>query len=180
MVKLKKSIKKQFYEIEAPLTATKIELYAGSPEELIGKTIKLDLTKNLKGKSLELKLRIIKEDGKLLCKAEKIELINSYLRKAIRNGADYAEDSFVTECRDTKARIKPLLVTRKRVSRKTLKILRETTRKNLEAYVKTRNAEEIFTEIISNKLQKQLAQKLKKIYPLAMCEIRMFEIFKEK
>jgi ribosomal protein S3AE len=140
---------------------------------------KLDLSKNLKGKNLELKLRIIKEGEKLSCKAEKIELINSYVKKAIRSGADYVEDSFIIECRDSKARIKPLLVTRKRVSRSTLKILRETARKNLEGYLKTRNMEEIFTEIISNKLQKQLAQKLKKIYPLALCEIRMFEIIKE-
>jgi len=178
MAKLKKAIKKQFYEVEAPLTATKIELYAGSLEELEGKTIKLDLSKNLRGKNLELKLRIIKNGEKLFCKAEKIELINSYVKRAVRSGADYSEDSFVADCRDSKAKIKPLLVTRKHVSKRTLKILRETARKNLEVYVKTRNADEIFTEIISNKLQKQLAQKLKKIYPLALCEIRIFEIVK--
>ena len=29
---------------------------------------------------------------------------------------------------------------------------------------------------MANKIQKQLALKLKKIYPLALCEIRVFEV----
>ena len=39
--KAKKGIKKEFFEIIAPLTTTKILLYASEKEELIGKTHKL-------------------------------------------------------------------------------------------------------------------------------------------
>jgi len=175
-VKSKKVVKKSFFEVSAPLTATKIHLYAPSMESLEGKTVKLDLTKSLRGKNLELKLRIKKDGDNLIGVAESAKLISSYVRRVVRKGTDYSEDSFEAPCRDLQVRIKPLMVTRRRVSRAVLKALREATKKHLVPHLKTRDAEEIFSEIVSNKIQKQLALKLKKIYPLALCEIRMFEI----
>lgn len=178
MVKSKKTTKKSFYEVEAPITSTKILLYSTSSEDLVGKTVNLDLTKSLRGKSLELKLRITLDGDKLTGNPESIELANAYIRRVMRKGTDYVEDSFETDTRDFTVRIKPFLITRRRVSRAVLKALRESARKHLEAYVKTRSAQEIFSEIVSNKLQKQLALHLKKIYPLALCEIRVFKIVK--
>lgn len=178
--KSKRTMKKTFFEVDAPLTSTKIYLYAGSKEELNGKTVKIDLTKNLRGKSLELMLRIKCSQDKLEAVPESILLAGSYIRRIMRKGTDYSEDSFETECRDSLVRIKPFMITRRRVSRGLLKALRENAKKFLESYLKNRNAEEIFSEIISNKLQKQLAVKLKKTYPLALCEIRVFEILKTK
>jgi ribosomal protein S3AE len=178
--KAKKTVKKSFYEIRAPMTATKIELYAGSPEEIDGKIIKLDLTKNLRGKSLELKLRVKNEDGKLTGIPESAQLMTSYIRRVMRKSADYSEDSFEADCRDSVVRVKPLLVTRRRVSRAVLKALRDSAKEFLTKHLKTRTSEEIFSELMANKLQKQMALKLKKIYPLALCEIRMFHIVKGK
>ncbi|MFH1290268.1 MAG: hypothetical protein ABIH92_02555 [Nanoarchaeota archaeon] len=174
--KAKKTTKKSFFEVDAPLTSTKIHLYAPSKEDLNGKTVKLDLTKSLRGKSLELRLRVRLEKEKLQGKPENVKLTSSYVRRVVRKGTDYSEDSFEAECRDSLVKIKPLMVTRRRVSKAILKALRKTAKKHLTTHLKTRNAEEIFSEIISNKLQKNLAVKLKKIYPLALCEIRMFEI----
>jgi len=177
--KSKKNIKKSFYEVKAPITATKIQLYASSMEELDGRTIKLDLTKNLRGKNLVVKLRVKADKDSLYTTPESLKLESSYIRKVMRRGTDYVEDSFETECKDSVVRIKPFLITRRRVSRTVLKALRENAKKNLISYVKTRTAEELISEIITNKLQKQLLPKLKKIYPLALCEIRMFEIRKQ-
>ncbi|MCA9485408.1 MAG: hypothetical protein KC506_01025, partial [Nanoarchaeota archaeon] len=102
----------------------------------------------------------------------------SYIRRVMRKSADYCEDSFEAECRDSIVRIKPLLVTRRRVSRAVLKALRDSTKKLLETYLKTRTSQEVFSELMANKLQKQMATKLKKIYPLALSEIRMLQIVK--
>jgi ribosomal protein S3AE len=179
-IESKKGAKKMFFDVVAPLTATKISLYARSVEELEGKTINLDLTKSLKGKSLIIKLRIKNENGVLHAEPESIELAGSYVRRAMRRSTDYAEDSFEAECRDSMVRIKPLMITRKRVSRTILKALRNGARAELQAHAKLRTAKELFSEIIANKLQKQLALKLKKIYPLALCEIRVFEITQQK
>ncbi len=177
--KAKKGIKKDFFEVKAPLTATKILLYGGSAEDFNGKVVKLDLTRSLRGKSLELKFRVKTEGDKLEGVPIQTLLVGSYIRRMMRRGVDYVEDSFETECRDYVIKVKPFFITRRKVSRSVRKNLRETAKKFLIGHLKARNSEEIFGEIISNKLQRQLALKLKKIYPLALCEIRIFEIVKE-
>lgn len=174
--KAKKNVKKSFYEVSAQMISTPIQLYAQSKESLEGRTVKIDLTKNLRGKSLELKLRIKLDGEQLIGIPESVELVKSHIRRMMRSGTDYCEDSFVTNCKDFSVQIKPFLITRKRVSRGILNSLRQNSNKFLRSHVKTREVSEIFSEIITNKLQKQLSLKLKKIYPLALCEIRMFKI----
>ena len=125
---------------------------------------------------MELKLRVKIVDDKLEGKPISLELAGSYIRRMIRKGTDYIEDSFETECKDKKVVVKLFLITRNKVSRAIRKALRENARKNLESYLKTRSTEEMFSEIMTNKTQKDLSLKLKKIYPLALCEIRIFRI----
>ena len=179
-IKSKKSGKKDFYAIEAPITSIKISLYGSSAEEFEGRVVKLDLTKSLRGKSLELKMKIKNEKGKLVAMPIGINLIGSYIRRSMRRGIDYVEDSFDSECKDANIKVKPFLITRKKVSRKVRKILREEAKKYIEYYTKTREIKELFSDIMTNKLQKGMAAKLKKIYPLAMCEIRVFEFISDK
>lgn len=171
-----KSGKRIFYEVEAPMTAVKTYLYGSSLEEFDGKTIRLDLTKSLRGKSLELIMRIKKENAKLKAEPIKITLVGSYIRRSFRRGINYVEDSFSAPCRDAIVKLKPFLMTRKKVSRIVRKVLRNEARKYIEGYVKIRTAKELFSDIIANKIQKGLSTRLKKIYPLAMCEIRVLEI----
>jgi ribosomal protein S3AE len=180
MAKSKKITKKAFFEVKAPITATKISLYASSPEELEGKIITLDLTRNLRGKNIILKLKVQNENGALTSEPIGLELVGSYIRKMFRSGIDYVEDSFVTECKDAKVLVKPFLITRNKVSRSIRKELRDISRKYLESTLRIKNVKEIFTEIITNKIQKDLSLKLKKTYPLALCEIRILKILPEK
>jgi len=175
-IKTKKSARKSFFEVKVPLTSAKVQVYGNSVEEIDGKVIKIDLTRNLKGKNLELRLRAKNINGVLEGKPISLELIGSYIRRAMRPGIDYVEDSFVAETKDGKARVKPFLITRNRVSRAVRRELRNLARKHLETYLKARNHLEIFSELMTNKIQKELFLKLKKIYPLAFCEIRVFEV----
>jgi ribosomal protein S3AE len=39
---------------------------------------------------------------------------------------------------------------------------------------------ELFNEIITNKIQKELSLKVKKIYPPSLCEIRMLRVIEAK
>lgn len=174
-----KSVKKKFFEVKLPLTTTKVHILGYTPEELEGRVIKLDLTRNLRGKSIELKARIKNVSGSLEGVPMSMEVMPAYIRRVIRKGTDYVEDSFETECKDAKLRVKPFMITRKRVSRSIRRELRDLTKKHLEAHLKVRSAEEAFSEITSNKMQKELSLKLKKIYPLAFCEIRMIAIVPE-
>lgn len=175
-VRSKKVLKKNFYEIEVPMTAVKVHLYGSSVDDLDGRTIKLDLTKSLRGKSLELKMRVKSDGEKLTADPISVELVASYIRRNMRRGTDYVEDSFDVNCRDAVARTKIFLITRRRVSRAVRKALRDAARKYVEKHIKIRDKKEVFSDILANKLQKSITLTLKKIYPLALCEIKAFKV----
>lgn len=176
----KREAKKSFFEVKAPMTSTKISLYAASPEALHGKHILLDLTRSLRGKNLVLSLRVVYAGGELQAEPVQLELVGSYIRRMMRKGADYVEDSFVVQCKDASVVVKPFLITRNKVSRAVRQELRNRTREHLTSHVTTRTLKELFTELISSKIQKELSLKLKKVYPLALCEIRFFGIAKQR
>lgn len=178
--KANKGLKKSFYNVEAPLTAANISLYGRGAEEFDGKTVKIDMTKNLRGKNFVLTLRIKNQGGKLTGEPISLVLTSSYVRKVVRRGTDYIEDSFIIECKDKVLRIKPLLVTKDKVSRTIRRTLRNNCKKYIEGYAPTRSADELFKDVIANKIQKEMAVRLKKIYPLSLSDIRWLEFVKEK
>jgi ribosomal protein S3AE len=96
----------------------------------------------------------------------------------VRKGTSYVEDSFSTSCKDAQVRIKPFLITRRKVPRKIRNSLRLKAREEIINYIKNKTSEELFDEILKNTLQKNLNAKLKKIYPLSLCEIRVFAVEK--
>ena len=130
----------------------------------------------MKGKNFELKLKVKKTAEGLEGEPMSLVLMGSYIRRMMRTGIDYVEDSFSVQMTDGKARIKPFMITRNKVSRAVRRELRNNTQKFLEGYVKTRTTKEVFNDIITNKVQKELFVRLKKVYPLALCEIRIFEL----
>ena len=165
----KKGIRKKFFEVPIPLTATKAKLYAQTEESLNNKVIKLDMTKNLKGKSVELRTRVKYIDGKIDSELMSLVVMPGYIRRIMRRGIDYIEDSFEADCKDAKLRIKPFMITRNHVSRTVRHAIRTTAKKFLESYLTIKNTREIFSEAMTNKLQKNLSLKVKKLYPLAFC-----------
>ena len=172
----KKLIKKKFFDVSVPLTASKVKLYAVTEEELNGKMVKIDMTKNLKGKNVELKARVSHKDGKTESDLVSLILLPSYIRRIMRRGIDYIEDSFTTSCKDAEILVKTFMITRNHVSRNIRKELRNAARKFLEGYSNIKTVKELFSEIMTNKLQRSVSLKVKKIYPLAFCEIRWIEV----
>ena len=169
--------KKKFYKIEVPLMNRQIELFGNSLSSFNNQTVRLDLTRMLRGKSIEVVFKINATNEKAVAIPIKLALLGFFIRRMMRTGIDYVEDSFSADCKEGKLRIKPFLIARKKVSRKVRKALRDTAREYITAYIKDKSFEDMVEEIISNKLQKSLSLKLKKVYPLALCEIRM--IYKE-
>lgn len=167
------SLKKKIIEVELPIINQKIEALS---QNLEGKTIKVDLTRILKGKSMEASFTI-KNSVPIL---RKVSLLGFYIRRMIRKNISYVEDSFICETKDLKLRLKPFLITRKRVYRSIRNSLRIETKKLILEFCKERTSEEVFKSILNSSLQRELSAKLKKIYPLALCEIRTVEIEKTK
>jgi len=172
--------KERFFDVDIPLIRKQTQMRAYELSELNGRFIKYDLTRILRGKNMIFQGKVeVKEDG-ALANAYSIKLLPYFLRRMMRKGTNYVEDSFSAESKDAQIRIKPFLITRRKVSRAVRKALREKAREELTNYVKDRDTNVLFDEIIKNQLQKYLSLKLKKIYPLSLCEIRVFKIEKRK
>jgi len=171
--------KKSFFDVEIPIVREETQLHAYEINDLDGRLIKYDLTRILKGKSLLLQLKVKVKGENATSVPRELKLLSYYLRRMIRKGTNYVEDSFSTNCKNAQIRIKPFLITRRKVSRAVRKALREKVKEELVRYIKTKNSEEIFEEVLKNQLQKTLSLKLKKIYPLSLCEIRTLKVEKE-
>ncbi|HKL23391.1 MAG TPA: hypothetical protein VJ895_01435 [Candidatus Nanoarchaeia archaeon] len=172
--------KKRFYTVEMPLIKRQTQLQGYEAKDLENKYIKYDLTRILKGKSMIITFKTKLEGEELLTIPKELKLLPFYLKRMVRRGTNYVEDSFLTECEDAQIRLKPFLVTRKKVSRAVRKALRNKIKEELVEWTKNENSEKLFEDIIKNKIQKELSVKLKKIYPLSLCEIRVIKVEKEK
>ncbi len=162
------AVKKKFFEIELPIIKEKAELLSNNKENLDGKTVKIDLSRKLRGKGMEIIYKI--ENGE--AKVKRLHLLGYFIRRMMKNSISYIEDSFLIECKDGKIKVKPFLITRQKVSRKVRKGLREKSKQEIEKTLKDKKFQEIVSDLLSNKIQKDLSLKLKKIYPLSLCEIR--------
>lgn len=173
-------IKKRFFDVEIPLIKKDTQLQAYEMKDLGNRVIRYDMTRALRGKSLILQLKTKVEGDSVVALPQKLQLLPYFLRRMLRKGTNYVEDSFEAECKDAIVRIKPFLITRRKVSRAIRKALRDKTKEELINYLKNRDADKIFEDILSNNLQRTLSSVLKKVYPLSLCEIRVFQIVKEK
>lgn len=171
--------RQKFFDVNMPILNKETQLYAYDIKELEGRTINYDLTRILRGKGTLLNLRVeVKEKGESK-KAEahpvEMNIMPYFLRRMMRKGTNYVEDSIKTETKTHKVIVKPFMITRKKVSRAVRKELRDQSRKEIESYMKKHTSEEVFEDLLKSKFQKQLSSKLKKVYPLSFCEIRYFK-----
>ena len=171
--------RKKFFDVSIPIIGKETQLIGYEIGELNGKTIKYDLTRMLKGKAMLMQLKVKVEGDKAIATPKSTKLMPYFLKRVIRKGTNYVEDSFETESKNSKVRIKPFLITRRKVSRAVRKALREKAREELIKYIKEKEYETIFEDILKNTLQKTLSLKLKKIYPLSLCEIRFFKVIEK-
>lgn len=170
--------KQKFFDVDMPILKKETQLYAYDIKELDGKTISYDLTRLLRGKSVLIKLKVEVKNEKASSYPIELKVMPYYMRRMVRKGTNYVEDSFSLEIADAKVRIKPFLVTRKKVSREVRKALREKVKEEIESYFKGKTTTLIFDELLKNKIQKSLSLILKKIYPLSLCEIRILQVEK--
>jgi len=171
--------KKRFYDVEMPIINKQTQILAYELSELENRFIKYDLTRILRGKSILMQFKVSIEDNRAIAYPRGILLMSYFLRRMIRKGTDYVEDSFVADCKDATFKIKPFLITRRKVSRRVRRGLREKAREEIKKYLKEKTSARIFDEILKNKMQKELSLILKKIYPLSLCEIKSLEIEKD-
>jgi len=170
--------KKKLWDIEIPLLRQKFQGIATSPDALVGKMMKLDMTRMLKGKNIDAAFTIVKRNDKLEADFYSITLLAGYIKRMMRKSITWIEDSFVCSAKDTRMQIKPFMITKKRVHRSVRTELRNRAKEAITEFVKEKDAQQVFDAIIHQDLQKDISSKLKKVYPLALCEIRICKIVK--
>jgi ribosomal protein S3AE len=162
--------------VEIPQINFATAVLARTEAEVIDRVIVLDLTRFLKGRGLEARLKISKNNDRLIGNFFSLKLFSEYIRQMFRPGISYVEDSFVCTSKDgQKLRIKPFLITRRKVHRSVRNALRIKCQEFLKDYVKESLSEDIFFDVITGKLPRDAQKILKRVYPLSLCEIRVLE-----
>ena len=172
--------KKRFFDVEIPIIKKETQMQAFEVSELEGRIISYDLTRYLKGKSAILQMTVKTKGDEISLSPRQIKVLPYFLKRMVRKGTNYVEDSFSTECKDAVLQIKPFLVTRRKVSREIRKGLRNKAKEDLINYAKDKKVSDIFEDVIRGDIQKYLSSNLKKVYPLSLCEIRILKVEKEK
>ena len=170
--------KKKIWDIEIPLLRQKLQGIAVSPDALVGKMMKIDMTRMLKGKNIDAAFTIVKRNDKLEADFYSITLLQGYIKRMMRKSITWIEDSFVCQAKDTKLEIKPFFITKKKIHRSLRTGLRSKAKEYIIQFVAEKNAQEIFDSIVHGELQKGLSSNLKNICQLALCEIRVCKIKK--
>lgn len=171
--------KLKFVPVEIPFLNEEVSILAKELNEVVGKSITLDLTRTLRGKSIEAIFKIRKEGEKLVADVQRLSILPFYIRRMMRKGVDYVEDSFVSEGKDSKLHVKFFMISRKKIHRGEKKSLRDKAKEELTEYIKSKNGKEVLNDLLGGKIQKTIALKLKKIYPLSFFDVRDITI-KEK
>ena len=138
------------------------------------------LTNDARKQNAEIAFRIINSDEK---KADTevlgYNISNAYIKRVIRKGKEKADDSFICETKDkVKVKVKPFFITKNKTKASILTKIRIGIRNIISEYSKETDFEKVIREIISNSLQRNLKQEIKKIYPLTLFEIREFSRIK--
>ncbi len=176
--------KKKWYSILAPKEFNNRiigETFANEPSEMVGRALEVNLMNLLndyKRQGVNLRFKVISvNDDNAVCKTIGYSLLKSHSRRAVRKGTDKMDDSFITESKDgAKMRIKPMIITRHRVSDAVVSDIRRKTSVYLHEKLKELNATDVFESVIQTKLQRDLRGSLLKTCPIGACEIRSLEL----
>src|SRR3989344_5898240 len=92
--------KKKFYDVEMPLIKKKTQLQAYELKELDGRFIKYDLTRLFKGKAMLITLKTKVKGDEVFTFPNELRILPYYLRRMVRRGTNYVEDSFLADSMD--------------------------------------------------------------------------------
>ncbi|MFH1174331.1 MAG: hypothetical protein V1725_04310 [archaeon] len=174
--------KKKWFTILAPESlGEKVigETPAYEPTELADRTVSVSIANllgDMKKQGTYLQFKIIGIEGtKAQTRLEKYELVPSNIKRLVKRGRTKIADSFVVKTQDDIfVRIKPLIITNNLVNKAISTKLRKGVRLFFKEFSHANTFETLTQELIKSNLQKQLREKLTKLYPIRTAEIYMF------
>jgi|ETNmetMinimDraft_2_1059921.scaffolds.fasta_scaffold34907_3 ribosomal protein S3AE len=156
------------------------ETLTADPSLLVGRTVTvnlMDLTRDPKKQNLKITFKITEiKDNRALTEIKKYQMLPSSIKRMVHQGKSKADSSFILETKDKlKVKIKPVIVTRAKTARSILTKIRKETQDFLAIAVKNQTFSELINSLLNFKIQTQLKQHLRKIYPITVCHIRLLE-----
>ena len=73
--------KKKFFEIEIPIIEKTTQLFGYDLEEFNGKFMKYDLSRILRGKGMEVQLKVLVKDGEAIALPKKAVLFQYFIKR---------------------------------------------------------------------------------------------------
>ncbi len=183
-VRKSKIRKKKWY----PILATKEfgervvgETLVYDASELIGRCITVNLmslTNDFKKQNIHIQFLISGLKGQTATtKLRGYKVIDAAIKRLVRRKKNSVNYSFMLKTADNASvRIKPFIVTRLNICKSVLTDLRKGAREYLVRYAKKKKFGEIITDLVSNRLQREMKSRLSKIYPLKAVEIRKMKL----
>jgi len=183
--KIKKK-KKKWYTILASSEFNKqviAETISSDPKSLIGRTIKfslMNLTREIKHQNIKIIFSINSvNENNALTEVVGYELVPSFIKRITRTGREKIDNVNTYETKNNiKLVLKLLIMTKSKTKRSILSNLRHKSKEFLTAKIQKQDYSELITSLITYTLQKELKSTLSKIYPVAVCDIRVLKKIK--
>ncbi|MFC1728128.1 hypothetical protein ACFLZ7_01525 [Nanoarchaeota archaeon] len=161
------------------------ETLAEEPQSLMGRPVSVSmmhLTGEMKRQNITIAFEVTNvRDENAITEIRKYKLNPASIKRFVRKGKDRLDMSFVCETEDGKSVIiKPFLLTLKKTGGAHQTSLRKAAIAAIKERVSKTKYADLFREVITNRLQREVRSKLSKIYPLKTCEIRVLELKKKK
>ncbi len=178
--------KKKWYQIMAPrlFDYPIAETPAYDSKSLVGRAMYIslmNLTNDPKRQNMNIKFLVTSfTDNAANAEAIGYYITPSSLKRLIRRGADRVDDSIKCETIDNlKIKVKTFMITRSIVKASIRTHIRRVARDYIVKYAKKTSLVNLISDIVSYKLQSELRDILKKVYPLRTIEIRSLELVKD-
>lgn len=187
-VSTKKRAKKNWVSIYAPDVFNKAflgESYVYGKEDLIGKPLNLNLatfSNDMKKQNMNILFKVANvHEGKGQAEIMGLVLSQSYIKRLVRRGKNKVEDSFLAKTSDGKTiRVKPVIITNARTHQSVISKLRLEARTLVKRILKKSTLDQFIKDLTDLKIQKELKEKLQKVYPLRYFDIRQVSTEKDR
>jgi ribosomal protein S3AE len=153
------------------------ETYLEEAEVAVGRSVKTNLmqvTGDIKTQHISARFEIIEfSEGSLKTSLNGYSYLPSSIKRMVRRRMSRVDDSLVIKTMDgVQIRIKPMVLTRGKVPKSVQYTIRANTKKLLIEVIAKKNYDELFSEVIKNRLQIELKNALTKLYPIRAVVIR--------
>jgi small subunit ribosomal protein S3Ae len=179
---------KKWYTIYAPKVFNEQvlgETTVVDTKELLGRVISvslMELTGDPNKQSTYIKFKITEQkQGGVGTEAIGYYMLQTSSKRRISRSGTKITSSIACKTADAKiVRVKPIIFTKTHIKGSIKTVMRKTLEAILAREIGKREFTTVLTELAFNKIQIAVKEQMKKIYPLRGCDIRFFEIEKEK